>query len=368
MNLLIATAILLSPTQLPRWQAPYKVMDVPADALPYAQLLGDKKEQIVLQGDKLTFLYKSKEEKVDLMTGLQLELKRIPNSDIWFAQAQMENWDKAFFNYFFAEGGYKPGTRAAFTSWAGANAPKAPLPIEKIAGTLKDIKIKSKALNEERGITVYLPPGNHKNLPAVYIADGQAVTYYGRILEPLILAKKVRPVALIGVHCGDYKGDRSKVYDMNLDFRAKEYLKQADKETYAKHLEFFCHEAVDWATKEYGLSTKVEDRAVQGVSNGGAFATTAPVDRPGVFGFAMPFSVAAYDQDEYKKDIKGKKLPKFYFAAGTLETFIRGTNAADSMLKAEGCSTTNDTYVSGHDMVMWNIAFLKYMQIIFPAR
>lgn len=367
MSLLLAFAVLLAaPAQ--SWKPPYTNLGIPKDPEPYVKMMRDKQEHILQEGDKLTFLYRSKQDTVQLMSGLQLELKRIPNSDVWIAQAQMEGWDKAFFNYFFADGGYKPGGRVGFTSWSGRNAPKAPIPVEKLAGTLKNFTIKSKAMNEDRAITVYLPPNAGMNLPAVYMADGQGAAHYARILEPLILAKKVRPVALIGVHCGDYKGDRSKDYDPQLDFRAREYLKIDDKETYAKHVDFFCSEAVEWATKEYGLSPKLEDRAIQGVSNGGAFATTAPVDKPGVFGYAIPFSVAIYDHDGFREAIKGKPLPKFYFASGTLESFIRGTKAAHAMLQAGGHDTTNETYVSGHDMVMWNIAFLKYMQIIFPAR
>lgn len=368
MSLLLASALVLSQTVQNRWVAPYSVLEVPVDPKPFVERMRDKKEDVYLDGDKLTFLYKSKEAKVELLCGLQLDLKKIPATDLWIAQAKMADWDRAFFNYYFADGGYKMGERLNFVAWAGPKAPAMPQPVAELKGTVKEVQIPSKALGEERKLTVYLPPGPSKGLPAIYMADGQGAAGYAKILEPLILQKKVRPVALIGVHCGDYKGDRAKAYDPELDFRAKEYLKMVDEKTYAKNLEFFCGEAVRWATKEYGLSDKVEDRAIQGVSNGGAFATTAAVDRAGVFGYAMPFSVAANDREAFKKSVVGKKLPKFYFAAGTLETFIRGTKDAHEILSAEKFSTVNESYVSGHDMVMWNIAFLKYVHVIFPAK
>lgn len=368
MSLLLASALVLSQAGQNRWVPPYSALEVPVDPKPFVERMRDKTEEIYLEGDRLTFLFKSKAEKVELLCGLQLDLKKIPATDLWIAQAKMVDWDRAFFNYYFADGGYKMGDRLNFVAWAGPKAPKMPESVGELKGTLKVLQIPSKAMGEDRRLTIYLPPGPSKGLPAIYMADGQGAAGYAKVLEPLILQKKVRPIALIGIHCGEYKGDRAKPYDMNFDFRAKEYLKVADPETYEKSLELFCGEAVRWATKEYGLSNKVEDRAIQGVSNGGAFATTAAVDRPGVFGYAMPFSVAAYDRDAFKKAIVGKKLPKFYFAAGTLESFIRGTNAAHEMLSAEKFATVNESYVSGHDMVMWNIAFLKYVQVIFPAK
>lgn len=369
MSLLLASILLLSQTAQPQWAAPFKALDIPADPKPYLERMRDKKEEVYVEGDRLTFLYKSTAEKVDLLSGIQLNLKKFPATDLWIAQAQMADWDRAFFNYVFVDGGFKTGLAVKLQTWSGPKAPAAPkpVPVTQLKGTVSMARIQSKALGEERTVTVYLPPNPGKDLPAIYMADGQGASGYAGILEPLILAKKVRPVALIGVHSAPYKGKPGEPYAPELDFRAKEYLKMVDKDTYAKSLEFFCGEVVPWATKEYNLSSKVEDRAIQGVSNGAAFATTAPVDRPGVFGYAMPFSVAAYDQPAFKQEIVGKTLPRYYFAAGTLEGFIRATNAAHEILTAADFSSVNESYVSGHDGVMWNIAFLKYVQVIFPA-
>ena len=367
MKLLLSLALLLIQTPT-KWTAPFKDVGLPAEPAPYLDLMKDKQELVKLDGDTLSFLFKSKQEKVDLLCNLNLQFKKIPDSDVWIARAQMPDWDKAFFDYSFVEGGYQPGTRATYKTWRGEKAPPLPERAEVLKGTLKEYTIKSKELGEDRKITVYIPPHAPKNLPAIFMADGQGSEGLIRQMEPLILKGKIRPIAIIATHAGAYKGDRSKGYDMNKDFRAREYLKMADPDQYAKHLRFFCDEVVPWATKEFDLSNKREDRAIQGYSNGGAFAATAAVDRPEVFGYSLPFSVAAFDRAAFKDSLTGKKLPKFYFAAGTLETFIAGTQDANKILIEHGESPVIEAYVSGHDMAMWSLALVKYVQSIFPAK
>ena len=181
----------------------------------------------------------------------------------------------------------------------------------------------------------------------------------GEILEPLILAGKLRPLIVVGVLNGPYQGDRAKPYDIKADLRACEYLPGVDDVRFAKHEKFFCEEVRSWAETELGASKLPEDRAVQGVSNGGRFAVEMGMRHPELFGHVFGFSVAATsDSDGLTAVARLKtaavKPPRFYLAAGKWEpSFHRLTLRLAGELKKLNVPVEFASRVSGHDDAMW---------------
>lgn len=366
--MLLVPLLLLSvaPPAQKTWKPPYAVLDKPTDADLYAQRLEKTGRNVFLDGGLLTFVYRSKAESVQLVNMMEMKLQRVEGTDLWIAQATMESWKGAFFSYSFVEGGLKRGMRLDLKTFRAPGAPEQPFATKKLLGTVETYTFRSEALGEDRSVTVYLPPGAPKGIPAVYITDGAGCRGFAEVLEPLILAKRVRPVAIVGVHDGGFRGEPGN-YDPAKDFRAKEYLKMVDAERYAQHLRYFCDEVVPWAEAKFGLSSKRSDRAVEGYSNGGAFVTTATADRPEVFGNAMAYSVAAFEPEALKTAVARKDLPRMFFTAGTLEIFVRGTTEAYGIVKSQGARASFSTYKSGHDPAMWSLAFAKDVQTIFPS-
>lgn len=326
-----------------------------------AARLEGKESAVWLEGDVLHLAAKGREP-MQVTGGIQMPLKQVPESDLWVARLKMDGWDSAFISYAFLGKEFRPGIRFEF--WRGKNAPPDPRRVEK-PHRIETFETASQILGESRGVTVYLPPGEHKNLPAVVMADGGAASQWAMSLEVLIREGKVRPMAIIGIHSGGYKGDRSQPYDPKLDMRAREYLHASDPDRFKLHLKWVTDELLPEMAERFGISRKREDLAVAGFSNGGAFAASAGAMANQTFGAAIPLSVGLPSLGERPSG----PLPKFFFAAGKLEAgFLRGTTQAYEKVKGWGAEAELEPYVAGHDPLMWEMAFNRFVQKVFPAR
>lgn len=348
----------------PRWVAPYTLLDAPADAESLRAKLEGKDFAIVREGDVLTFIKKSAAKKVDLSGGIQEPMKQVGDSDIWVLPIKMSGWDKAIVSYAFIEDGKFPvGVQQSV--WRGPSAPAAPARANPLQGKVVERTMKSRALNEDRKLFVYLPPNAPKSgLPAVFLADGSAAKSFGEVLEPLILSGKVRPCAIVGVENGGYRGDRETGYDPEKDFRALEYVPGQNPDRFAKHLKFFTDEVGAYVAKEFGISTKRADKAVTGFSNGGAFSAAVATRRPDFFGTSMPLSLGIPANDPKPST----PMPRMMFAAGSLESFSRSTKEVYELVKGWGVNPSYEEYVAGHDFAMWELAFTRMMPNVFPPR
>ena len=360
MTLALVCAGLL--TVSPQAKDPFEILAVPSDAAPLVRKLGDKDHVFAVEGDVLTVLYRSKGESVQLTGGIQKPMQKLPNSDVWALQLKMPGWDKAFISYaFFDTETLKPGTHLEFKRWRGPNAPAAPAEAAELKGQIIKRTFRSGAMKQDRPITIYLPPNAPKTgLPALFMADGGGCDGMARVIEPLILAGKMKPVAIIGVHSGENYNKQGE-NKMELDHRATEYLPGAER--YEMHMKFFADEVPAWASKEFGVSNKREDRAVFGFSNGGSFSAGACLERPGVFGAAIPMSVGVPAEREKPSGT----LPKMYFIAGVLESsFASQTTKAYEQAKAWDADASLKLYFAGHDWEMWKLALAEYAPTIFP--
>jgi|GEM_PF-1285291 len=346
-----------------RWTAPYKILDLPANTAGLVEHLGTSDSAVWLDGDMLSFIHRSKAANVRLSGGIQEAMQKLPGTDVWLIQLTMPGgWDKAFDTYNFVEdGNYKPSG----TVWRGRRSPKAPEAAAPLQGRVEKRTIHSDALNEDRRIFIYLPPNAPAaDIPAVFMADGDACEDFAKVLEPLILAHKVQPCAIVGMAAGTYKGDMKNGYDMSKDFRALEYLPGIDPDRYNAHMKFFCDEVGAYVAKEFGISTSRDKHAVTGFSNGGAFAAGAAFARPDFFCAAMPLSLGIPPTNP----VKTANTPAIYFAAGTLESFGMRTGDFYEKVKALGVRTSYDTYTAGHDSAMWQMAFSRLIPKVFPAQ
>lgn len=349
---------------IPLWHEPYATLPVPSDAGPFEAKLGTSETQVWQEGDVLTFLTRSKGERVELAGGIQKSMNRIPGSDLWIAQFKFADWAHAIITYTFLRGDLPPGTRMNFNVWRGDSAPKIAR-AKPLKGRIEERTLKMEQLGEERKIAVYLPPNAPAHdLPAFFMADGQGCQEFATALEPLILSGKVRPCAIVGVFSGDYRGDRTKGYDRTLDIRGLEYVPGEDDDRFAKHLHFFVDEVGGYVAKEFGISRRREDLAVTGFSNGGAFSAAVAYRRPEAFGVSMPLSLGVPTTDEKPKS----PFPRMMFVTGTLEGMYPTTKSMYERMKSEGADATFETYVAGHDPEMWDTAFSRLAPRVFPAR
>lgn len=362
LSTLALLATLVAQTREKEWAPPYENLPITLDSKEIEQHLAGKPSAVWQEGEVLNIVYRAKEDPVQVVPGIDEPMKRIPGTDLVALQLKMANWDEALLGLLFLGKDARSVNMRDMLVFRGSKAPEPPVRAETLQGTVKEYTLKSAALGEDRKVSVYLPPNAPKTgLPAFYLADGEGCDGFASVLEPLILAHKVRPAAIIGPHSGGYRGSYEH-YDQKLNFRSKEYIPGQDPEWYAKHMTFFTSEVVDWAGKEFGLSARPEDRCVVGASNGGDFAVEAGLQHPEVFKQSIGLSMAGE-----RKKLDYPNTGDFFLATGTLERPNKTTHQFVDAGSKAGLKIKLDEYVSGHDTLMWWLAFTRFAQQIFPA-
>jgi len=322
--------------------------------------LQDRGTHVWQDHEILTFVHRSASTAIQVIGSMQAPLDHIAGTDIWIVRLKKPSWDEAFFSYSIIEDGKEePGESGYFR---GDRAPELALEAAHLRGEVREETIHSGILEEDRHVTVYLPPMRPRSLPMLLMADGQACREFAGVAEPLILAGKVRPFAIIGVHAS------TGVPDPEKDRRSKEYLPLLDPAVAERHLRFVIQEVLPWATRKFHLSNERSDRAITGFSNGAAFTIYAALAHGELFADALPFS-ATYDGSnrDGSDPEPPASLPRFHFAAGKLEPPMEFmTTRASSRVQAWGGSSELKIYDSGHDMLMWKRALADFLPDVFP--
>jgi enterochelin esterase-like enzyme len=333
---------------------------------PRAQALIERfhreKSPVWADGNAVTFYYRGQADQVEVHFGGDIRaLNRLADSDVWTATVQLADLERAVFSYHFvptAQDRSTQGPLAEPVVWRGPQALPTTAECTALQGTLEQFEVESKALGSQRKVTVYRPPQHDPKKPCrvIYAADGQAIDRFARVLEPLIVARQVPPVVIIGVHHGGYVGGAPdlKNYDEKKDLRLQEYFPGFNAKRFADHEAFFCTEIPAWAERRFGVSSEKSNRVVFGYSNGGRFAVEMGLRHPDRFGHVFGFSVAG------KVDLAGdpEDLPRFYLAAGTWEaTFHVWTSRLAEQLMKREASVHFSSRVGGHDAALWRDEF-----------
>ncbi|MBX3118614.1 MAG: hypothetical protein KF784_06085 [Fimbriimonadaceae bacterium] len=343
---------------------PYAVLPLPPAAELSKQLADVGKLSVT--GEEMTFVYQGKVEGVQLMGGIQKPLQKVPDTeDLWALRIRVPNADQAVVTWgFLLTGPVRPTSFKADGVYRGPKAEPALTVADPLQGKIEPFEIDSKALGEKRKGSLYLPPSSllkpGQKIFALYAADG-ASKMFAEVMEPLMLAGELPPIAIVGLESGGYRGEQGKSYDPEQDMRAKEYIREIGKERFDGHLKFFSEEAVAWAEKKYGIGGRRENRGVIGFSNGGVFAAEVGLRKGDVFGLSVPLSVGIVPELT-----KPKVMPQFYLCAGTLEPgFLRATTIfARQIMDWKGILKFNER-VCGHDQEMWKSEGVKAMRWYF---
>lgn len=326
--------------------------------------LRDQAEVIWLEGDVLWLAKRSDQGPWSISGTFSHELTRIERSDLWAVGLRWNQWPEAMINVSFIRTDTQ-GEKSQQYQWRGDRAPAMASQAEPLI--IETLEMNGPGGHKQRKITIVLPPGRQTDqpLPAVLLADGQSAERWGRVIAALVKEGKARPVAVIGVHSGGYKGDRAEPYNPELDVRAMEYLEGFAPERFDAHLSWVIGTVLPEVSRRYMISTEREDLAVAGFSNGGAFAATAAARRSDVFGAAITLSVGVPPEAE----VFNAQAPRvdLYLAAGELEPhFLEGTKATRDRAKKAGWETAFRSYAAGHDADMWVLAAEQFVPLIFP--
>jgi len=297
-------------------------------------------------------------------------LRRLANTDVWFLTLRLPS--TARFTYSFARPGKKPTVDPLnplrFESSSVAELPSAPpqswirIRPDVPKGTLRNEKLRSESLKEERAVSIYTPPGYDPmggSYGLLVIFDGQ--DFRGpmpipTILDNLLAAKKIRPLLAILV-----------------DNRSEE-TRDRDLGCYPPFADFVAKELVPWARQRYRISADPERTIVGGVSLGGLTAAYCALRYPEVFGNVLSQSGAFWYfpgwQDQEATDtspfgwltrqfVTTPKLPiRFYLEAGLFENdcpeaLLAQNRRLRDVLEAKGYSVIYSEFAGGHEFLSW---------------
>ena len=238
-------------------------------------------------------------------------------------------------------------------------------------GAVAEVTYYSKSLKRFRRMHVYTPPGyelGQGKFPVFYLLHGASdcddswtsVGRAGLILDNLIAAGKAKPMVVVmpAGHTGSSRfgargGSRPPVYEFTQDFRG-------DIRPYIE--------------KNYRVYTDRKNRAIAGLSMGGAQTLNIAVPRlgdyayigvysSGVFGIAGgrrggPGGDSGPSWEEQNKDVldnadlkKGLKL--VWFATGSDDFLIETSRATVAMFKKHGFDVVFKESAGGHTWINW---------------
>jgi len=223
-------------------------------------------------------------------------------------------------------------------------------------GKLEEHRIKSEFLKNERGVTVYTPPGYRANgKPCALLVAFDGDSYLDLVPTPVILdnltaASKIPPTVAVLISSPG---------------RETRNLELAPNQNF---VDFLAQELIPWTRAHYNVTSDPRQTVVAGSSLGGTAAAYAALRHPELFGNVLsqsgafswtPSTELGWLPKEY---IKKTRLPlKFYLDAGVFEVdrsgngdgILEWSRQMRDVLLAKGYEVHYRTFVGGHDYLSW---------------
>jgi enterochelin esterase-like enzyme len=214
-------------------------------------------------------------------------------------------------------------------------------------------RLPSRALNGERTVTVYTPPGYASAGPEcrlLILLDGedyQRLIPTPTILDNLLAQGKIPPTVALLVHSGGTRGQ---------DLRFSEGFAR-----------FIAEELVPWARAGYRVSRRREAVTLGGLSLGGLTAGYCALRYPHTFGSVLSQSGAFWQSPDgagpnpepgwlARQFAARPRCPaRFYLEVGRFESaeMVANNRRLRDVLRAKGCAVRYSEFDGGHDYLTW---------------
>jgi enterochelin esterase-like enzyme len=239
-------------------------------------------------------------------------------------------------------------------------------------GAVAEVTYYSTALKRFRRMHVYTPPGYESGkgkFPIFYLLHGasdsddswSSVGRAGFILDNLIAAKKAKPMVVVmpAGHTREFSfGGGARIGGTNDEFLAD-----------------FRNDIMPYAEKNYRVYTDRKNRAVAGLSMGGAQTLNIAFGDLGKFGYVGVYSSGIFGiagggrggrgaeptgpswEEQHKQVLDDPKLKKgvklVWFATGKDDFLIETTRASVEMLKKHNFNVTFNETPGAHTWIVW---------------
>ena len=322
-----------------------------------AQLLEASREVFWVEGDVFHVVARRSAPSVSLCCAIQSAMERVGDEpDLWALSVRIEGVEAAVLDVMIiAESDESLPPMTQTPQWRGPAAPARAEVAEVPAELLSTREIDSLAFGERRAIEIYRPAGDGP-MPVIYLADGESTGMFAQTLHPLIASGALPPLMIVGLHSGPRVLPDGE--DASL-IRHQEYLPGWGGEPqprFIAHDRFLIEEVLPLA-ESLGASSRREDRALAGYSNGAAWAVAMATDHPDLFGKVMALSFGWTDGGLMAR-IRAGRYGDVWLGAGTLEPpFHNVTRQAAEVLRPIADRVTFDSRVAGHSPIMWHDQF-----------
>lgn len=322
-----------------------------------SRLSGATREAFWVEGDVFHVIARRAGPNVGLCCTVQSAMEQIPGEpDLWALSVRIEDIKAAVLDVMIIADGDEPLPPVTQTpQWRGPAAPAHAETVTLPEGVISTREIESLALGERRAIEIYRPSGDGP-MPVIYLADGESTSMFAQTLQPLIARGDLPPVMIVGLHSGPMNQLQGE--DAAL-IRHQEYLPGWFGETqprFVAHDRFLIEEVMPLA-ESLGASSRREERAVAGFSNGAAWAMAMATDHPDLFGKVMALSFGWTDAG-FMERVRDTRYGDVWLGAGTLEPgFYSASREAAQTLAPLADRVTFDSRVAGHSPVMWHDQF-----------
>jgi enterochelin esterase-like enzyme len=270
-------------------------------------------------------------------------------------------------------------------------------------GTVQSVWYPSPTLKmDRRRMMVYLPPGYEdgaQKYPVLYLLHGgggdeDAWLTMGRaniIMDNLIAAGKAKPMIVVmpngnatqsvsqGYGFGPTPARQQVVAPAPPPVQAAQAAQGGGRagggrggqpQTYeGSYPESLVKDVIPFVEKRFRVITTTNDRAIAGLSMGGAHTLMATNNNPGKFAYIGVFSAGGRTTDDaFQKQLEAVKAGgvKFYWlGAGTTDMAHDGTVALAELVKKDGFNTSYREIPGRHYWFLWRDFLAHYAQITF---
>ena len=255
-------------------------------------------------------------------------------------------------------------------------------------GNIEKVWYKSNVLGIDRRVYVYTPPGYKEDMqkyPVFYLLHGaggdeDAWTNMGRtpeIMDNLIAQGKAKPMIVVMTNGNaNQAGARNEVPPLAVqgDQGMAAYTRLTGK--FEEHL---VKDVVPFIEKNYRTQAGRDNRAIAGLSMGGAHTQTITNDNPGMFGYIGVFSMGIMNmgrqnQDSAKikqeRDVKIETLKnsgyKLYWIGCGKDDFVyQGVITLRNILDKHDFKYVYRESTGGHTWANWRIYLSEFAPMLF---
>jgi enterochelin esterase-like enzyme len=241
-------------------------------------------------------------------------------------------------------------------------------------GAITHVQFKSNVLGVEREYFVYTPPGYDAKrkapYPVIYTLHGltdaaSAWFTVGKanvIADNYIAQGKMKPAVMVAPLGYGVTGDIYRLYGE----------KPLQLEHLAKYTQILLTEIMPRIEKDYNVSRKAQDRAIAGLSMGGAQTLSIGLGHPELFGWVGGLSPALVmlDPDMAKAypAIEAKKGPQhkwIYFMCGTEDGLIKGSVQLKEYLDSKNVKAEFVKMPGAHTWPVFRRGFAAFADRVF---